>query len=103
MGLRFLYASDTDSMITMEFNVFIRFYFFNRDEHKGLFLQANGGAALVSSEKESANQDEEVGTFCVGISAGWRFPFGKYFFVEPAIRVGYPYIYSAGVSAGFRF
>ena len=102
MGLRFLYASDTDSMITMEFNVLIRFYLFNRDEHKGLFLQANGGASLVSSKKEDAIEDKEVGTVSAGIFAGWRFPFGKYFFVEPAIRVGYPYIYGAGVSSGCR-
>ena len=63
MGLRFLYASDIDSMKTMELTVLIRFYLFNQDEHTGLFLQANGGASLLSIKNEDDIQNEEVGTF----------------------------------------
>jgi hypothetical protein len=34
---------------------------------------------------------------------GWRFLFGGHFFIEPAVRAGYPYFAVAGLSAGARF
>ena len=98
VGLRLLYVTEGDSINTMELNAFIRFYFINRFKHEGLFLQVSGGAALSSLE------DYNVATFAGGLSAGWRFVFSKkYFFVEPAVRTGYPYKVGVGVSAGLRY
>ena len=37
-----------------------------------------------------------------GITLGFRIPSGSYYF-EPYLRGGYPYLFGAGVSAGFRF
>ena len=104
MGLRFLYAADSESVSTMELNILLRFYFFNTSNaHTGLFVQLNTGVALCSRDNDDNGLTEtEIGLFSMGVSVGWRFPFGKYFFVEPAIRGGYPYIYGAGVSAGCR-
>ncbi|MCL2480514.1 MAG: hypothetical protein FWF38_02260 [Spirochaetaceae bacterium] len=97
LGLRLLYATESDSVKTMELNALIRFYFFNRDQHNGLFLQINGGSALSSLD------EDKVGSVSAGISVGWRIPFGELFFVEPAVRVGYPYMAGVGVAGGIRF
>jgi hypothetical protein len=45
----------------------------------------------------------EVGTISIGLGVGWRFLLGNLFFIEPAIRGGFPYIVGAGLSAGVRF
>ena len=97
VGLRYLYSTESD-VSTMETNAFIRFYFIDKFQHEGIFLQINGGAALSSLE------DYNIATFAGGLSAGWRFVFSKkYFFVEPAVRTGYPYKVGVGVSAGVRY
>ena len=103
MGLRFLYAVDSESVSIMELNVLMRFYFFEKDTHNGLFVQLNGGCTLFSHERDNGLPEEDAGGFSVGVTAGWRFPFSKYFFVEPYIRAGYPYIAGLGVAAGFIF
>jgi len=66
----------------------------------GLFLQAEGGIVLFGHEKlEISGHLLPV----AGLCAGWRFPLGTRFFLEPVIRGGYPYLYGASISAGMKF
>ena len=62
----------------------------------GLFVEGEGGAELllVNSEfKTSAS---------AGVALGFRIPLGNFYF-EPVLRGGYPYMFGAGLGAGFRF
>jgi hypothetical protein len=77
-----------------------RFYLSSAKNNTGLFLQAEGGIVLFAHEKlEITEYFAPVG----GLSAGWRFPLGTRWYIEPAIRGGYPYLFGASLTAGFRF
>ena len=101
IGLRVLYAVDTESVHTLELNFFVRYYFLTPDDHQGPYFQINAGPA-VFSYNEIVSIPSEVSEITASLVFGWRVPLSKSFFVEPAVRVGYPYIVGAGVSAGFR-
>ena len=101
MGIRLLYATDSEFANTLELNFFIRYYILTPYDHSGLFLQLNGGPVIFNYE-EADGIPSEIDDMSFGLTVGWRFPLGKHFFIEPAIRGGYPYIAAGGVSAGFR-
>lgn len=62
----------------------------------GLFVEGQGGAdiVLVNNEIKKA--------FSAGLALGFRIPIGDFYF-EPILRGGYPYMFGAGIGAGFRF
>ena len=95
-GLKVMYWGDRGEVRALELNFLARFYFFSIAGHSGLFIQLNAGPAIFT--KPSAKT-----SISAGLSLGWRFLLGRRFFVEPAIRGGYPYIAGAGLSAGVRF
>ena len=103
LGLRFFYALDGESVSTMELNILLRFYLYEKETHTGFFVQLNTGAALCSYDDDKYIGKTEVGALSIGVSAGWRFAYGKKFFYEPAVRVGYPYVIGLGIAAGIRF
>jgi hypothetical protein len=96
------YLSDIEKFTALELNFAIRLYPLNMSGHSGLFVQLHGGP-VVLSQKDKNYEPTELGTFSAGVSAGWRFVFGRYFYAEPAFGFGYPYSLAAGISAGFRF
>jgi len=100
-GLSLLYAQDMENFIFLEALAHFRVYLLRaRNNNTGLFLQAEGGVVFFSYEKfETADNLAPVGGLC----AGWRFPLGKLWYIEPVIRGGYPYIYGVGLSGGIRF
>jgi hypothetical protein len=108
-GLKVLYWNDVKNDVrSLELNFLARFYLLGlfRPEaaaSSGLFLQLNGGPVFFARHGNKISMPSEIGTFSAGLSMGWRFLFGRFFFVEPAIRTGYPYIIGAGVSVGVRF
>jgi hypothetical protein len=110
-GLKVVYWDDMEEVSSVELNFLARFYLLGIMRAKalegedigakdfrrsGLFVQFNGGPVFFS-------KPSGLGTISAGLSLGWRFIFGSYFFVEPAVRGGYPYIAGAGLSAGVRF
>ena len=101
MGLRMLFAVDPHSYGIVEMLFFLRLYLAGSWANTGPFVQINGGPVLFTSETIRTVR-KGIGTISAGISAGWRIPLGKYWFLEPAIRSGYPYIAGAGVSGGLR-
>ena len=62
----------------------------------GVFLEGLGGVSILL-----VDSDVKVVANCGG-GFGYRAAFGN-FYIEPEIRVGYPFIAGAGLSAGFRF
>jgi hypothetical protein len=96
LGLKAVYWNDLEEISALELNLLARFYFFRTPGYSGLFIQFSGGPVIFF--KPSA-----IGTISAGFGLGWRFLLGEHFFIEPAIRAGYPYIAAAGLSAGLRF
>jgi hypothetical protein len=105
LGLKVIYWSDLEEVRSVELNFLARLYLLYRpatSESSGLFIQFSGGP-VIFAYKSDIEMPSEVGAFSVGLTLGWRFIFGKYFFAEGAIRGGYPYIVGGGLSAGIRF
>ena len=100
LGLRILYAQDNENISFLEVNVLARLYVFGRDAFSGPFVQLSAGPVIYADK----NPDRSgYGNISAGLSAGWRFLLGKNFFVEPALRIGYPYLIGGGLSAGARW
>jgi outer membrane protein OmpA-like peptidoglycan-associated protein/TolB-like protein len=64
---------------------------------KNLFLQADAGLWMGLGEK-----DEDF-RFLIGARSGVRLPVSRNFYFEPYVRVGYPFMFGAGLAGGFRF
>jgi hypothetical protein len=101
VGARLLYAIDTESVNALELAVFVRWYLLGSKASSGPFVQVNAGAA-VFAHKSAVSFPAEAGSLSADFAAGWRFPLGEHWYIEPAVRAGYPHIAGAGVSAGFR-
>jgi hypothetical protein len=65
-----------------------------------IFLQAEGGAAVFSSEGSFSQS-----FVMAGLVAGSRIVLSRFgsFYIEPYLRGGYPYIFSIGVLGVYRF
>ncbi len=91
-----------------QLNVFIldflfRWYFFGSYANSGLYIQFAGGPAIYLQSEEEFSVPVRIGTLTAGLTLGWRFLLGRYFYFEPSISGGYPYIFGAGLSAGVKF
>jgi len=102
IGLNGSFFVAGDNFNLLELDLLLRFYFFGKDAYWGPFVQIIGGAALINFIDEFSIPSN-TGIINAGVSFGWRFVFFNRLFVEPAIRVGYPYFLRMGVSAGVRF
>ena len=103
MGISLLFFQSFDTALSsMETNIFLRFSLRRFEIVKGLFVQVNAGAVLFFSWND-IELPARAGTFSTGIAAGWTFPLGERFYVEPYLRLGYPYYGGIGVSAGIKF
>ena len=92
-------TTEAKRILAMEFTMFLRVYF--RNTNLGPFIQLNTGP-LILFEEGDVSIPAMSGTMSASLSFGWRFPLGKYFFIEPAVRGGYPFIVGGGVAVGFR-
>jgi hypothetical protein len=100
-GIQVLYNYDIkDELKTLELTSIMRLYLPSLSSNFGLFAQINAGLCLFFWEEEPIKK--RSGSIVGGITVGWRFLFGRSWFVEPAVRLGYPYIAAIGVGAGFR-
>ena len=104
IGLRLLFAKamGVESLSTLEIVVFMRFFPFSSNIPTGFFFQLEAGGAIFAYKK-AVSFPSDAGDLTAGIAAGWCFPLGKRWYIEPNVRVGYPYIAGTGVSASFRF
>ena len=102
VGFRLLYTTAAESFNTLEIAAFFRVFPLGLDEGSGFFVQIITGQSIHARERVPTSPSES-GTFSAGLGAGWRFALDNHWYVEPAVRAGYPYIAGAGVSAGLRF
>jgi hypothetical protein len=103
IGIRCLFAfeQDGEGVNTMEMTAMVRYYLRGLAAYTGPFVQLNLGPVLFAYQNAAFVPAEE-GSFSVGLAFGWRFPLGNYWFIEPAVRAGYPYMYGAGLAIAFR-
>jgi len=103
IGLKTAYLINADGKITtLELNFLLRLYFHGKVSCSGPFIQLNGGPVFFADDS-SLSLPSGLGAVSAGASSGWRFLMGQYFYVEPAIRVGYPYIAGIVLSGGIHF
>jgi len=104
IGLRLLYTLDVDNINMLEMVVFLRYYIFGAQAYYGPFVQLLAGTAIFT-RYSTVYLPTGVGSFSIGLAAGWRFFFagGERFFLEGAIRAGFPYYIGTGLSIGTRF
>jgi len=94
LGIKTTFSYDLESLSTFEQAGFFRFYLpFKKQE---LFLQAEAGGSIFFEDSESYL------LFLGGIAAGWRLGIGKNWYIEPAARCGYPFVWGAGLNVGIR-
>jgi hypothetical protein len=82
-----------DIISTFEASAFGRWYFIKTRGGEG-FVHAALGTSVIF----------EDGVFPVvrgAAGGGWRFPFGNWF-LEPSIRLGYPFIWNLGFAGGLK-
>jgi hypothetical protein len=94
------FAEEGDNI--MELDLLLRFYLFGKNVYRGPFIQFIGGTSFFN-RSGSFGIPSNLGMINAGLGFGWRFIFSERFFVEPAVRAGYPYFLGAGISAGMRF
>ena len=100
-GVKLLYSTGFKRYGLLDTAVLFRWNFYDFAKFKtcdsGFFVQAEGGVSLGWNGKTAK-------PFVFGLGEGtfgYRFAV-KNFFIEPYIRGGYPVIWAAGVSGGFR-
>jgi len=104
MGIKASWLVDPEGQLNILILDFLfRWYFFGSSANSGPFIQLAGGPAIFFEHEEKVSLPVRIGTLSAGLTLGWRFLLGKYFFVEPSISGGYPYLAGAGFSAGIRF
>jgi len=93
LGLNTIYSHDMDVVNTLESMVMFRYYL----PVTGSFLQAEAGGAL--SKTEGKNSAAPLG----GLTAGMRLEMENRWYLEPALRGGYPFTWGAGLTLGKKF
>jgi len=93
-GIRASFFHNMDTLKAIDPVVFFRYY---PSSYLGLYLQAEGGYAIL------LEMGEIFPVISGGLTAGWRFYLGEGWFIEPSGRFGYPYMWGAGLTAGYNF
>jgi len=101
IALKLAYFYGAEDLSVIEFSYIVRYFPFGANKNTGLFLQIMGGPSLVN-RFGNFSIPAITGAMTAGFCLGWRFLFNDKWFLEPAARGGYPYMFGAGLSAGVR-
>ena len=102
IGVKASYFFNEEGIDTLETCFLLRFYMLGRNSYSGPFLQFMGGVSLFNRSGNFAIPSNS-GALSAGFCFGWRFLFADRWFLEPAVRGGYPYLFGGAISAGIRF
>jgi hypothetical protein len=89
-GAKIGYSYGADALSSLELQGVFRY----KIPFGGPFLQAELGYVVFNYENKT------YGAFLGGLAFGWRFLFAEKWYLEPVARLGYPYIWGLGLSAG---
>ena len=105
LGVNLLYAVDNENFTFMEIQFFTRAYIYGKNAYSGPFVQLGLGPVIYVDTIPgviTGDQTAGQGSFSFGFTTGWRFLAGRYIYIEPAVRLGYPYLAGAGLSLGIQ-
>ena len=99
----------TDEILTFEGQVYLRWNFLrlgkNPEKTVNTFLQ--GGIGLLAAYRGTDTPFSDVtmtrGSLLADAAAGLTIPLGTRWHIEPSIRGGYPHIWGASLTAGYKF
>jgi len=95
-GLRLTFSHNLDETSSIEPQAFFRYYLPLSFDTGVFFIQADIGAAIFFEDNES------YPAFSGGLTIGWRYEIIENIYVEPHVRMGYPFFWGAGISAGIK-
>jgi len=95
-GLKLTFSHNLDETSALEPQAFFRFYLPLQFETGDFFVQADMGAVVLFEDGSA------YPSFSGGLTAGWRYVIVQNIYIEPHLRVGYPFIWGAGISAGMK-
>jgi hypothetical protein len=93
-GLKTGYSRNITNISTLEMAALGRWYFVSSEKSR-FFAQLELGADLIFYEERT------IPAFLGGLILGCHFPIASWY-VEPALRGGYPYIWGLSISFGRR-
>jgi outer membrane protein OmpA-like peptidoglycan-associated protein len=101
-------ASDLSNILTFEGQVYLRWNFLNLGSQSNpinIFLQ--GGIGLISAYRGKDNPFNDVtktrGSLMFDAALGVTIPLSERWHIEPSVRGGYPHIWGASLTAGYKF
>jgi hypothetical protein len=104
VGIKAGYSYDASDMGTLELAVLNRWYFIPPKKYR-LFTQVELGADLIfHNGKILPLYNGKIARRPVllgGLAVGWRISF-RFGYLEPILRVGFPYIWGSGLGFGWR-
>jgi hypothetical protein len=95
LGIKTVFSYDTSAVSTLEPAAFFRYYL--PLKINGLFAQAELGASFFFEDGNN------YPAFQGGLAFGWHYNLFKNWYIEPYVRLGYPFVWGAGFLAGFHF
>ena len=109
MGINFSAEEDGNHILTFEGQVYMRWNFLHlgRPENPiNVFVQ--GGLGLLSAYRGTdANPFNDVrrtrGSLLFDVGAGVTIPLNNRWHIEPSIRGGFPHLFGASVTVGYKF
>ncbi len=92
------FFNEENSIYTLEPAGFLRIYLVSPsgEPSTGIFIEADGGLSFIFVD------DDTKSSASGGINLGFRKGLNS-FYIEPNLRVGYPYMFGAGLNFGLRF
>ena len=100
-GLKSAFFHNLKTVSCVETQALFRYYFpwtpFSLSSDNRFFIQAEAGCIVFFE------YGDVFPAFSGGLVLGWRFNLGERWFLEPALRGGYPHIWGVSVTAGLRF
>ena len=99
IGLKAAFYHNMDTVGALEPLAYFRYYlpYWRPLQFDGPFIQTELGFAVLFEDGEA------FPAFSGAVTSGWRFNFAKQWFVEPAVRLGYPFNWGFNLTAGYSF
>jgi hypothetical protein len=94
LGVKALFHTNFDTVIGLEPVMFFRFY--PAVPGRAIFVQAEAGSIIYYE------YDKPYPAFIGALAVGWQFEFNR-FYIEPSVRLGWPFAFGAGLAFGIKF
>jgi len=94
-GIKAGFFHNLDTVSALDVTAFYRYYLPLPVD--GFFAQLDVGSVILFEF------DESFPAVSGGLNVGWRYNISSNWYIEPAARFGYPYIWAVGLTAGYVF